>query len=85
MKAVILIQKRNKLAVKEAIHRFLWRSCGLVHLWEKVVQKKVSLHCKPVTSLKLVNHGFPSKYEQEIQSESVKSLQALLCFMYVCV
>lgn len=84
LKAVILIQKRNKLVVKEAIHRLLWRSCGLIHLWEKVVQKKVSLHCEPVRCLKLVNHGFPSKSEQEIHSESVKSVQALLCFMYVC-
>lgn len=49
-----------------------------------MVQKKVSLHCKLVTCLKLVNHGFPSKSGQEIHSESVKSVQALLCFMYVC-
>lgn len=46
--------------------------------------KKSHLHCKPVRCLKLVNHGFPSKSEQEIRSEAVKSVQALLCFMYVC-
>lgn len=43
----------------------------------------MSLHCRPVRCLKLVNHGFPSKSEQEIHRESVKSVQALLCFMYV--
>lgn len=46
--------------------------------------KKVGLHCKPVRCLKLVNHGFPSKSEQGIHSESVKSVQALLCFVSVC-
>lgn len=44
----------------------------------------MSLHCKPVRCLKLVNHGFPIKSAQEIHSESVKSVQALLCSMYVC-
>lgn len=69
MKAVILIQQENKLAMKEVIHSLLQRNCGLVELWEEVVQKwQASLWvCE-------VNHGCcPSKSKQEIYGESVKS------------